>query len=384
MHNPAVAKAVPEEPGEGQRRLTSVGPMRTYWILGFSALVTGCLSSSFQTNQRGFDLDCSIPSSQLYSGQVPDGIPALTFPRLLSAVDAPRAYNDDDRVLGVVINGTARAYPLVILWWHEIVNDTLGGEPVLVTYCPLTGSGLAFDPRIRGRVRNFGVSGLLYENNLVMFDRLSGGGTESLWTQLLMGAQCGTEKGAALTRVSVVETTWARWRQLYPETTVLSKATGHTRNYGAYPYGNYDAPDNPERLFPGSPWNPARPPKELVLGVLTNSAAAAYPFGILDTASASVAINDTLGGKPILVSFHHPSRTARAYLRELEGQVLEFDLSDPENLTLRDRQTGSTWNELGAATAGPLVGKRLTPVTDAWTMFWFAWSIFHPETRIYR
>ncbi len=358
--------------------------MHTYRILALPAFLTGCLSSSFESTQRGFDLDCSIPTSQLYSGQVPDGIPALTFPRLLSAVDAPRAYNDDDRVLGVVINGAARAYPLLVLWWHEIVNDTLGGEPVLVTYCPLTGSGLAFDPRVRGRVRNFGVSGFLYENNLVMFDRLSGGGTESLWSQLLMVAQCGAEKGTELARVPVVETTWGRWRQLYPETSVLSKATGHTRNYGQYPYGNYDDPDNPSLLFPSSQWNPARPPKELVLGVRSGSAAGAYPFGVLDTTAASIVVNDTLGGKPILVTFHQPSRTARAYFRELEGQLLEFDISDPENFTLTDRQTGSTWNELGQATAGPLAGKRLPPVTDSWTMFWFAWSIFYPETRIYR
>lgn len=378
------ARAVPEEPGGKRLRLICMGSMRTYGILALSVLLTGCLSSSFESTQRGFDLDCSIPSSQLYSGQVPDGIPALTHPRLLSAVDAPRAYDDDDRVLGVVINGAARAYPLLILWWHEIVNDTLGGEPVLVTYCPLTGSGLAFDPRIRGRVRNFGVSGLLYENNLVMFDRLSGGGTESLWNQLLMGAQCGAEKGTELRRVPVVETTWARWRELYPETSVLSKATGHTRNYGAYPYGNYDEPDNPTLLFPSSPWNPARPPKELVLGVRSGSASAAYPFGVLDTTAASIAVNDTVGGRPILVTFHHPSRTSRAYFRELDGQVLEFDLLDPDNFTLKDRQTGSTWNELGAATAGPLAGKRLESVTDSWTMFWFAWSIFYPQTRIYR
>lgn len=358
--------------------------MRTYRISALPVLLAGGLSSCFGTAQKGFDLDCSIPSSQLYSGQVPDGIPALTHPRLLSAADAPPAYNDSDRVLGVVINGAARAYPLLILWWHEIVNDTLGGEPVLVTYCPLTGSGLAFDPRIRGRARNFGVSGLLYENNLVMFDRLSGGGTESLWNQLLMGAQRGAEKGTELKRVSVVETTWGRWRELYPQTSVLSTATGHIRDYGAYPYGNYDDPNNPWLLFPSSPWNRARPPKELVLGVRANSAAAAYPFGVLDTTSLSAAVNDTLGGRPILVTFHHPSRTARAYFRELEGQVLEFEVADPGNFTLRDRQTSSTWNELRAATAGPLSGKRLNPVTDSWTMFWFAWSIFYPETRIYR
>ena len=150
---------------------------------------------------------CDLFSNLVFDGGVGrDGIPALTTPDI-GTEDDEALLRDVDRILGVAINGTARAYPFFVLWWHEIVNDTLGGEPVLVTYCPLTGSGLAFDPRHDGRALNFGVSGLLFENNLMMFDRE----TESLWPQLLLGAGCGPERGAELRRVPVVETTWGEW-----------------------------------------------------------------------------------------------------------------------------------------------------------------------------
>lgn len=325
------------------------------------------------------ELTCSISSTRIYDGGPGrDGIPALTLP---NASLAPQSgFSGDTRVLGVVINGEARAYPLPIMWWHEIVNDRLRGEPVVVTYCPLTGSGLAFDPRVGGELRTFGVSGLLFENNLIMFDRE----TESLWNQLLTGAQCGPEIGAELARIPIVETTLDHWSRLYPQTLVVTTDTGWDREYGVYPYGNYDALHNSTLMFPSSPWSRERPPKEPVLGVREPGGAVAYPFGVLADIGETVAVNDTLADRAILITYLNAQRTARAFDRTVNGQVLTFDVTDSTELLLTDHETETQWNWKGEAQAGPLEGERLQPLEDAYPLFWFAWSVYYPDTRVYQ
>ena len=306
-----------------------------------------------------------------------DAIPALDYSEVVPAQEAG-FLRDDDRVLGVEIDGAARAYPLLVMWWHEVANDTLSDREIVISYCPLTGSGLAFDAVVEGSFRQFGVSGLLFENNLIMFDRQ----TESLWNQLLIGAQCGPERGKDLSRVPILETTWEHWRSLYPQTTVVTANTGFLRNYGAYPYGDYDDPDNDETLFPTSSFSDARPPKELVLGVREGGDAVAFPFGLLEERGTATTVNDQVGATPILVTYWTPGRTARAFDRRLDGQTLSFGVADPNVPTFTDAETGSTWNALGEATTGPLAGKQLTQFADAYTLFWFAWSVYHPETRL--
>jgi hypothetical protein len=323
---------------------------------------------------------CLISSDEIFDAGVGrDGIPALDFPESVAAPAASGFMHDTMRVIGVEVNGEARAYPLFLFWWHEIVNDTLGGQQVLVSYCPLTGSGLAFDPAFDGKARIFGVSGLLFENNLVMFDRE----TESLWVQMLMGAQCGPERGAPLFRIPVVETTWGHWKALHPATAVITDQTGFDRPYGAYPFGGYDEPDNDVTLLPSSPWNRKRPPKELTLGVKVGLAAAAYPFGVLEELGPVAAVNDQVGPQPILVTWVGAARTARAFARRVGGRALSFDVAEASILTFRDRETGSTWDAGGEAVSGPLRGERLKPLEDAWTLFWFAWSVYYPGTHIF-
>ena len=182
------------------------------------AIGTACLDAGVQEfTQDPAAPECTIPTSAIFSGAGRDRIPALTQPEALGPDASGIA--DGERVLGVVVNGEARAYPLFILWLHEIVNDTLGGDDVLISYCPLTGSGIAFDPVIDGQPRNFGVSGLLFENNLIMFDRQ----TESLWNQLLLGSQCGPDRGKNLQLIPIVETTLGHWREIHPQTTVVTE-----------------------------------------------------------------------------------------------------------------------------------------------------------------
>ncbi len=328
----------------------------------------------------GPNFKCLFPSSQIFDGGVGrDGIPALNFPESVMADASTGIIHDTMRVMGVEVNGAARAYPLFVLWWHEVVNDTLGGRAVLVSYCPLTGSGLAFDPVVDGTTRIFGVSGLLFENNLIMFDR----DTESFWIQMLLSAQCGPERGTPLERLPVIETTWGHWKALHPGTTAMTDRTGFSRPYGEYPYPNYDDPENEVTFVPSSPWNRARPPKEPVLGVRVGPFSAAYPFGVLADLGLVAAVNDRIGGLPVLVTWIGAARTARAFDRRVGERELTFDVANAAQDTFTDRETGSTWNASGEAVSGPLEGERLSPVTDAWTLFWFSWSVYYPSTRIF-
>jgi hypothetical protein len=346
---------------------------------GAAVLALGACSDTLGED-FGFEFSCNIADSRIFDGGPGrDGIPALTTPELAPGPDAS-FMDDGDRVLGVEINGEARAYPLFILWFHEIVNDTLGGKPIVVSYCPLTGSGIVFDAEIDGEIKNFGVSGLLFENNLIMFDRQ----TESLWNQMLLGANCGPERGTELTRMPVVETTWDHWSSTHESTTVLTTNTGFGISYGIYPYGNYDDPDNETTLFPSSEWSSARAPKELVLGVHEGADAKAYPLDDLRLLGPAVAVNDTVGGRAILVFYERNPQTARAFDRLVDGETLTFTVSDRVTPTITDEETGSSWDTNGEAWAGPLTGKRLAALADAYTVFWFAWSVYYPQTRLFK
>lgn len=347
-------------------------------LLG-AALLGGCSDS---TGVEQILEQCDLFSPFVFDGGVGrNGIPALTTPEMVAA-SAADFLVPEDRVLGVVQNGAARAYPFIIMWWHEVVNDTLGGEPLLVSYCPLTGSGLAFDPRVNGERRTFQVSGLIFENNLMMVDER----TESFWPQLLASARCGPLLGTPLESLAIVETTWERWQELYPETTVITTNTGFSRNYGEYPYGQYDSPPNPDLLFPSSPFNIARKPKEPVQGVIQGDAALVFPhFAMRDsTLRAGVealALNDTLAGRPIVVLWHTPSLTAIPYDRRAGGQVLTFSASSMSPGMFEDGETGSLWAQSGRAVSGPLAGEQLEPIPATYTVFWFSWSIFHRFAR---
>jgi hypothetical protein len=356
--------------------------MRSYtiWLATSTALSTLACTFLGSDSDGDFDpgsLSCSIPSSQIFNGGPGrDGIPSLQRPAVTPADEA--GFSNATRVLGVVVNGEARAYPYSIMWWHEVANDRLGDEEIVVTYCPLTGSGIGFSASVDGTLRSFGVSGLLYENNLIMFDRQ----TESLWNQLLLGAQCGPSQGAELSRLSVFETNLGRWRELYPQSTVVSTSTGFNLSYGVYPYGDYDQEDNEFVPWPGSEFSAVRPPKELVLGVHANGASVAFPFGVLRDMGAVVAINDAVGGLPILVTYERAFKTARAFDRRVDGQNLTFSVTDTATYLYADAETGSTWNARGEALSGPLQGQQLAAVADAYTLFWFAWSVYYPDTRL--
>ncbi|MFO7923591.1 MAG: DUF3179 domain-containing protein, partial [Bacteroidales bacterium] len=215
-------------------------------------------------NDRGDPLigDWLVPDNEIFDGGPgKDGIPALNDPQFTDPHEA--AYlSDDDLVLGFVQDGIARAYPHNILDWHEIVNDSYNDMQMAVIYCPLTGTGVGWDREINGNITTFGVSGLLYNSNIIPYDRE----TDSNWSQMLLKAVNGPLKGTPAETFNLIETRWDTWISMYPETRVLSEQTGHNRNYSRYPYGDYKT--NNTLVFPVNNEDDRLHRKERVLGIL--------------------------------------------------------------------------------------------------------------------
>jgi hypothetical protein len=353
------------------------------WLFALLALgAAGCGSGtgadSLGSSRTSAADNCLIPSSQLVNGGPGrDGIPALNRPATVSAAGGDQFLTPDALVVGVSLGGQARAYPHNVLWWHEIVNDELGGWPITVSYCPLTGSGMGYDPVIGGQTLDFGVSGLLFDNNLVLFDRA----TESLWSQMKTQGVCGRFSGTPSPLIPLTQSTWAGWKALHPETTVVSFDTGFSRNYNQYPYGTYDQLGDNSLLFPQSFIDSRRPMKELVLGITQGGTARAYPYGSLGERAA---VNDMVGGRPVLVVFDRATEMAVAFDREVAGRPLSFEAVDATGFPfrLRDRETGTLWDLTGAALSGPHAGSRMSRVA-AYSAMWFAWAAFNRNTELY-
>lgn len=274
--------------------------------------------------------------------------------------------------MGLAVDGAYLAIPLGILWWHEIVNLDMGGRKLAVTHCPLTGSSMAFDRAPQGGVE-FGVSGLLYRNNLIMYDRSN---DESLWPQMERGARCGSRAGTDLILFPVVEMTWGGWRTLHPDTRVVTSRTGFGRDYQVYPYGDYDRIDNTALLFPMGSLDTRRPPKERVLGIPTGSGGVAYPFGEVARLGPVGAVEAAQN----VVLWDGERAAAMAFSRTAEGRQLDFQVAGGKVV---DVQTGSTWQVDGLAVAGPLAGSRLSAVPHAYVAYWFAWAVFQPSAALW-
>lgn len=296
--------------------------------------------------------------AKLSGGPPKDGIPSIDAPAFWSAEEAEEYLQTDDRLVGLVDGGRARAYPQRILVWHEIVNDTLGTTGFAVTYCPLTGTVLAFE---RGEA-TFGVSGRLVNSNLIMFDRQ----TDSWFPQILGVAIEGPHEGAALVERPLVWTTWGRWRKRHPETEVLSTRTGFGRNYNRDPYGSYNPlggyyrPDAPA-IFPVMQEDARFPPKSIVLGARTAKQAVAFPKDRLRDArqlvheareTVFVAVYDAALDTGYI--FEAPRRPAQAAVVNGTG---------PENVI---------WPDGLAARA-----------LNAFEAMWFAWAAFYPNTYVH-
>ncbi len=323
------------------------------------------------------DPDLPLSNSDLRRGAAKDAIPAITEPAFASDwSDVDATLSADSRVIGVAVDGEARAYPLAILNWHEVVNDTFGG-PLLVTYCPLCGSGVTAERRVNGETTVFGVSGLLWKSDLVMYDEL----TESLWSQVLGKAVKGPETGTSLALRPSSMTTWGEWQAEYPDTEVLlpspkSKTVngGVSRRYNDDPYTGYE--ESRRVGISGASSDDRLHPKASVIGIATDEVARAYPLETVQDRGGVV--NDTVRDLPVVVAATDDGSLV-AYERTLDGTTLTFD-RDGDALV----GGGSRWGIVsGRARDGPHEGTSLTAANDRSQMFWFAWADFYPETEIF-
>lgn len=342
----------------------------------------GCDSGNAPAETSGASTNnndtCIVPREHFADGGVgKDGIPALSNPPFIQSSEATYLAATD-RVIGMVVDGQAYAIPHNILWTHEIANIDLPSLNVAVTYCPLTGSSLAFNRSIIGG-NEFGVSGVLFQNNLTMHDRTT---SESLWPQMTRQAACGPRLGASLRMVPIMEMTWTGWQALHPETQVVSNDTGYPFGYTTtdYPYGNYEEPTDGGLFFPMDIDN-RRLPKERLLGVPDGrQGGVAFPFFALDAHGPMHVVDQRVSGRRVVVFWDRAKQGAMAYLPAVDGQRLTFEI---RNEQIFDAETQSIWRLDGVATDGPLAGAQLEPIAEAYVAFWFAWAAFHPETEIW-
>ncbi|MBN4051983.1 DUF3179 domain-containing protein [Cytophagaceae bacterium AH-315-L13] len=317
----------------------------------------------------------SIPEDEVYDGGPgKDGIPSIDSPEFVS-FDAIDYLEDDDLVLGIKSGNTIRAYPHPILDWHEIINDDVNGIKLSVTYCPLTGSGIGWDRNVDGSTTTFGVSGLLYNSNLIPYDRE----TDSNWSQMKLESVNGSLKGTIPSVIMLVETTWKTWKEMYSNTAVMSITTGYTRSYGTYPYGSYKT-NNDNLLFPISNDDSRLPQKERVHGIIAGDKQRAYQFVLFSDSTQT--INDNLNNIPVVIIGNESKNFILSFERKIGDSTLTFL---PVQTSLPDvmiDNEGTTWDVFGVATSGPRAGEQLTP-TKSFIAYWFAWGTFYPDIEIY-
>jgi hypothetical protein len=310
-------------------------PVDTRRGLRFLAAFLSLLFSpqSGAESKNGFVIDDAlVPAAEILQGGPPrDGIPSLDYPDFISARDAS-FLKPKDRVLGIELNGIARAYPIRILNHHEIVNDAFGGHAIVVTYCPLCNSGIAFDAKIEGTRLEFGVSGLLYNSDVLLYDRQTG----SLWSQIMKTAVAGKMKGTRLDAFPLAHTTWRDWVARYPQTQVLSNDTGFRRDYKTDPYQAYRRAGS--LMFPVADENSKYRRKSLVLGLEIDGHFKVYPFSELN-------------------------KSPKRFTDEFKARKFEVQYDKKNNTA---RIVGDNGDDM--------------PILIA---YWFAWHAFHPESEIY-
>jgi hypothetical protein len=327
----------------------------------------------------------SVDYSEIFSGgPPPDGIPAIDDPVFENVNSADEWLEDEWPVMFFESGEEARAYPLAILIWHEIVNDEVAGQHVSLTFCPLCNSTIAFNSVLEdGTVLDFGTTGNLRNSDLIMYDRQ----TRSWWQQFTGEAIVGQLTGAMLEMLPSQIVSWADFKQNYPDSAVLSRETGYGRRYGINPYGGYDDVGG-SPFFPVGEYGDELPPIERVVAITIGELDVAFPFSRL--AEVGVA-NEEYVGQPIAIFWKSGTNTAfgnndmnvgstGAFSRELDGQVLTFEATDEGFV---DEETGSQWSLTGESIGGPLMGNSLEKLVSG-EHFWFAWSVFKPDTIVWQ
>jgi hypothetical protein len=312
-----------------------------------------------------------IPQDEVVDGGPGiDGIPALENPSYESAV-TNTTLAPDDLVIALRSDGQTKVFPHDIMDWHELVNDGPSDDPVIMSYCPLTGSAMAWKGRASDADATFGVSGLLYNSNLVLYDRA----TRSFWSQMLQLSVNGSRIRERPETIQVIETTFATLTDMYPDALVMTRDTGHSRNYDQYPYGDYLT--STRLLFDVSRADSRLHPKERAIGICENDACKVYQLEGFGTSTQ--AINEQFNDQSIVVIGNSALNIAAIYNRQLsDGTILTFDPLQDELPNIMSDTEGNVWDIFGTAVSGPRSGEQLD-TTQSYTAMWFAWvALFDP------
>ena len=367
--NPEDFEPIVEPDPDYERNLSQGGFNTSYW------------------RETDFSLHSISYDEILSGGPPPDGITPIDEPKFATIKEANEWLADLEPVIALEINGVARAYPLQILIWHEIVNDEIGGVPVSVTFCPLCNSAITFDRRLEGVVLDFGTSGNLRNSDLIMYDRQ----TKSWWQQFTGEGIVGVMTGRVLTVLPSTIVSWGEFKAAHPDAEVLSQDTGFARSYGRNPYAGYDEANNPPFLYRGD-LDGRLLPKERVAAVTIQGVDIAFPFTLLEKEPV---VNYSANGVDLVVFFTPDTQSAldRGTIqasRSVGATGIFSPYVGDRKLTFEsvgnrivDTQTQSEWNILGQAVTGELAGTRLEPIVHA-NHFWFSWAAFKPATTVYQ
>ncbi len=359
--------------------------LRSTIYLVLSALFfMGCSSSNDPLTVAGgvpgqgtLDSDWLLPTNAVFDGGPgKDGIPAVDAP-VFSSAEEIQFMDEGDLIIGIREGEEIKGYPHLIMDWHEIVNDRVGDESVAITYCPLTGTAIGWDRFIGGQETTFGVSGLLYNNNLIPFDRA----TDSNWSQMLLKSVNGDLIGQGVETYSLLETTWATWKKMFPGSKVMNLNTGFSRQYGVYPYGDYRT-NNDFLLFPLTQDDTRFPRKERGMGVIVDEVARYYRFQ--DFSNQRIVLKeDRINGIDLLIVGSSSENFLVAFEIPLRSEIVSFEAIQEGGQVVFQDNIGNEYDVFGYVIRGPNAGFRLGQPPH-FIGYWFSWGAFYPDVTVYQ
>jgi len=345
-------------------------------------LISGCFDreDDFPVNNtiEPEDPEWLVPRHLVFDGGPgKDGIRSIDKPVFGTVQSMEHLLSEDDLIIGFKVEQTARAYPHKILDWHEIVNDYIEPEYFSINYCPLTGTGMAWNRKLKLGVTTFGVSGLIYKTNLIPYDRE----TDSEWSQMMMKSIHGWNKRTDATLFPVFETKWSTWKTMYPESEVMNDDTGSDLPYDIYPYGDYKEQEH--RLFFGglSPIDLRLPLKERVFGIRINEKVKVYRF--LNFQGGTQVVHDVFQDVDLVIVGNEPLNFIVGFeSSNQDGNKLSLVMTEKGLPAILEDEEGNVWDIFGVATEGPRTGHHLR-YHPSLVGYWFTFGTFYPRPEIF-
>lgn len=364
-----ICKTIQGNTGMFKLNKKSISVLAIISLFLLAAACSSVVNESSTSPTSSDDSDWLIPSDQVYVGSGRDEIASIDDPDFSNVSDID-FLEDEDLVIGIKIDGQVKGYPHKVLNYHEIVNDQVADTPVSVTFCPLTGSALAWNRTVEGEVTTFGVSGFIHRNNLIAYDRK----TESFWSQMLNLSVKGPMKGESRKTYQLIETTWSAWKAAFPESFVLTGNTGYDWNYLTNPYGNNYPNDDNNIVFPIEREDDRLERKTLAHGLFYNSSLHIFP--IKEFPDEIKVINRIIAGTNVVVLGSAKHELVIAFSRKLDdGTLLTFRETSKQLPVIMEDDEGTIWNIFGEAVEGLRKGTTLNSV-PSYNAYWFAWADF--------